>query len=219
MTEARPLCRLLQLASPMLPIGAYGYSQGLETAIEDGIVADAAAASSWIEDVFDASLRRFDLPLLLRMHRDWPDAAAWNALLLAGRDTAETRAETRQTGYSLAKLLVQLDEADDALLRPMAPVSLPLAFAAASRARGIGAADAIEAYAWSWAENQVAVAMKCVPIGQLAGQRILGAMAERIPAALPAVLALPDDGIRNFAPGLSIASCRHETQYSRLFRS
>ncbi len=222
----RNLCRLLQLASPMLPIGAYGYSQGFETAIEDGIVGDAATAETWIDDVFRFALATFDLPVLARMIRDGRDRperlGAWNDLLLAGRDTAETRAETLQTGYSLARLLVQLDATlppATAALLTTGPVSLPLAFAAAAVVWEIGTEEALEAYAWSWAENQVAVAMKCIPIGQVAGQRILMAMGERIPAALPGILALSDDDIATLAPGLAIASSRHETQYSRLFRS
>jgi urease accessory protein len=226
MADGRNLCRLLQLASPMLPIGAYSYSQGLETAIEDGIVIDAAGTEAWVADVFRMSLCRFDLPILARLHRDWagrPDrVAAWNALLLAGRDTAEAQAETRQTGYSLARLLLQLEivvGSDAGLLQAMAPASLPLAFALAARCWGIGVEETVMAYAWSWAENQGAVAMKCVPIGQVAGQRILMATAGLIDAAVPGVLALGDDDICNFAPGLSIVSARHETQYSRLFRS
>jgi len=225
MTTAN-LCHLLQLASPMLPIGAYGYSQGLETAIDEGVVTDAPAAAAWIRDVFHLSLARFDLPILLRLYRDWdadPDSAiAWNALLLAGRDTAEMHAEARQTGYSLAGLLTRLailTDADQAWLARAEPVSLPLAFALAARRWAIDEAAMLTAYAWSWAENQVAVAMKSVPIGQVAGQRILLDLAGLIPGALPAAMVLADEEIANLTPGLSILSARHESQYSRLYRS
>lgn len=226
MNDGRKLCRLLQLASPMLPIGAYSYSQGLETAVEDGLVTDAQQAEAWIADMFRFSVARFELPLLARLFRDWPDQPdrlyEWNTLLLAGRDTAEARAETLQTGYSLARLLTQLETIigpDAERLRTMKPVTLPLAYACAARSWGIGEREMLEAYGWSWAENQVAAAMKCVPIGQLAGQRILLAMGELIPALMPLVLNLDDDEICNFTLGLSIVSMRHETQYSRLFRS
>jgi urease accessory protein len=226
MADGRGLCRLLQLASPMLPIGAYGYSQGLETAIEDGIVVDAAGAEAWIADVFRFALCRFELPIMLRLHRDWsgrPDrVSSWNARLLAGRDTAETQAESLQTGYSLTRLLLQLGavgESDAALLERIGPASLPLAFAIAARCWGIGEQDALSAYGWVWAENQVVVAMKCVPIGQVAGQRILTAVAAGIPEIVTSMADYPHEAISNFAPGLTLAGCRHEIQYSRLFRS
>ncbi len=226
MIEPLALSRLLQLASPMLPVGAYSYSGGLEAAIESGTVCDAEAARGWIADVLDLYLARFELPILWRMHESWTrggdDAAAWNARFRAGRDTSEGRAETLQMGSSLVLLLRDLGEFPNPglqQLQAMAPVTFPLAYAFAAAGWDIPAEAALHAYAWSWAENQVGVAMKAVPIGQVAGQRILSAVAAEIPAIIAGVALLPDDAISNFAPGLTLAACRHETQYSRLFRS
>ncbi len=226
MIEPLALSRLLQLASPMLPVGAYSYSGGLEAAIESGVVQDAETARIWIEDVLDLYLARFELPILWRLHRAWAsdsdDAAEWNARFRAGRDTAEGRAETLQMGGSLVLLLRDLGEFPPerlARLQSMAPVTFPLAYAFATASWDIPVEAALHGYAWSWAENQVGVAMKAVPIGQVAGQRILTAVAGDITTIIARAAQCPDDAISNFAPGLTLAACRHETQYSRLFRS
>lgn len=210
----------------MLPVGAYAYSQGLEAAIEAGIVRDADSAASWIGDALRLYLGRFELPILWRMERAWMaiggDPAYWNEFLCAGRDTAEGRAETLQMGYSLLRLIESLEGFDRAAvdrLRAIPEPTFPLVYAFAATEWGIPAEAALQAYAWSWLENQVAVAMKAVPIGQAAGQRILLAFGGQLPEIAEMAAALEDDEISNFASGLSLASCRHETQYSRLFRS
>jgi urease accessory protein len=225
MIEPLALSRLLQLASPMLPVGAYSYSGGFEAAIESGMVHDANSARVWIEDVLDLYLARFELPILYRLHRAWADdgdVEDWNARFRAGRDTSEGRAETIQMGGSLVLLLRDLGGfPEDGLMRlqAMTPVTFPLAYAFACAHWAIPAEAMLHAYAWSWTENQVGVAMKAVPIGQVAGQRILAAMSAGIPAIVAGVIDYPDEAISNFAPGMTLASCRHETQYSRLFRS
>ena len=79
--------------------------------------------------------------------------------------------------------------------------------------------QALAAYLWAWAENQVMAAVKCVPLGQSAGQRLLAALGERIVPLVEVALCLPEARWSNYTPGLAIASSRHETQYTRLFRS
>jgi len=226
MIDPLPLSRLLQLASPMLPVGAYSYSGGLEAAIESGTVHDADSARIRIGDVLDLYLARFELPILSRLHGAWLNggdgADGWNARFRAGRDTSEGRAETLQMGSSLVLLLRDLGDFPGeglARLQSMAPVTFPLAYAFATAHWDIPVAAALHAYAWSWAENQVGVSMKAVPIGQVAGQRILTAIGRDIPEIIARAATHPDDAISNFAPGLTLAACRHETQYSRLFRS
>jgi len=226
MIEPQALSRLLQLASPMLPVGAYSYSGGLEAAIESGTVRDPITSQQWIEDVLSIYLARFELPILLRLHTGWlaggKGVPEWNSRFRAGRDTAESRSETLQMGGSLERLLRDLNAfPSDKLdrLQSMAPVTFPLAYAFATANWGIPAEAALQAYVWSWLENQVSVAMKAVPIGQASGQRILLAAGGEIPAIVSRVALLPDAAISNFAPGLTLAGCRHETQYSRLFRS
>jgi urease accessory protein len=198
------LARLLQLASPTLPVGAYSYSQGLEAAVEAGIVSDAASAERWIADVLEFSVARSDAPLLWQMLH----GEDRNELFAASRETAELRAETLQMGHSLARLLEDLGFGE---MRK--DLTFPAAFAIAARRWEIEPRAALVAYLWSWLENQVMAAVKAVPLGQTAGQKILlslGARLENVSC---------EAEFSNFAPGLSILSSRHETQYSRLFRS
>lgn len=211
------LTRLLQLASPALPVGAYTYSQGLEWAIEAGAVKDEATVLQWIADQLEWNLGRFEAPLLLKMMTGG-DIAELDARYLASRETAELRAETLQMGHSLRRLI---DDLHDPMLD--GAVTQTLTFAATwtwlAAHWDITPADALTAWLWSWAENQVMAALKAVPLGQAAGQRILLEIGGRIPAIVECGLALEDDAFSNFAPGFAIACARHETQYSRLFRS
>jgi urease accessory protein len=200
------LARLLQLASPTLPVGAYSYSGGLEAAIEAGIVKDAASAEKWIGDVLELSVCRMELPLFLKMMEKPSEIESLNSQFLASRETAELRAESVQMGYSLKKLLADLGAGEVPLEEP----SFPAAFAFAARYWKIEPQAALQAYLWAWLENQVMAAVKAVPLGQTEGQRILLSLSRTFPE-------VKDEG--NFAPGLAMLSMKHETQYSRLFRS
>jgi len=207
--------RLLQLASPTLPVGAYSYSGGLEAAVEAGIVKDAASAQQWIADVLDFSIVRMEAPVLLRAMKRPEDRRHWNEVFLASRETAELRAETAQMGFSLNKLLPELGVER----MEMEEVSFPVAFAHAAAAWGIAPQDALMAYLWAWIENQVMAAVKAVPLGQTDGQRMLLSLGKRIEETVGRASAIADDDLGNFAPGLPVLSSQHETQYSRLFRS
>lgn len=225
------LVRLLQLASPALPVGAYSYSQGLEAAVEAGEITDAASAERWIGDALAFSVAAVEAPLWRRLFAAWragdaAAAAAHDALFLATRETAELRAETLQMGYSLARLLGELDGASAAA--PLAALvaagggSFPAAFTFAAVRWEVTEEEALVGYLYAALENQVMAAIKAVPLGQTAGQRLLGALGARLPAlaAESARLAAgPDDELCNFTPGLAVLSSRHEAQYSRLFRS
>jgi urease accessory protein len=221
------LPRLLQLTSTMLPVGAYSYSQGLEYAIEARFVYDAESALAWISDVLSVSVARFEAPLMARMHGAWQQqnieqVVELNAYFIASRETAELRAETLQMGYSLLRLLEQLDDVPQvqlAALREQLEVSFPCAYALAAGAWNIPTAAAVHAYLWGWLENQVSAAMKCVPLGQVAGQRIIAALGKQLPLLAEKALQLEDEQLSNFSPMLAIVSSKHETQYSRLFRS
>lgn len=224
-TENRiaPDPRLWLLVSPTLPIGGYSYSQGLEYAIGAGWVRDAEQAGDWIGGLASTVLIRQELPLLARIHRcaqggDTAGVAYWNAYQLASRETAELRREDTQMGAALRRLLrtLQGPAACSELPGELAFVS---SFALACVAWQIGVADACAAFAWVWCENQVAAAVKLVPLGQTQGQRLLLGFAERLPALTAQALGCADDDLGMTAPGLAIASSAHETQYSRLFRS
>ena len=220
------LLRLLQLSSPGLPVGGYSYSQGLESAIDAGIVHDARSARDWIGECLELSVSCLDAPILLRLIDAWagPDAGKikyWSEFFLAARDTAELRAETAQMGASLAKLLRDLlPEAEaPAMLLAAAEIPLPNAFACASVLFNVPARAALSGFLFAWTENQVLAAVKTVPLGQVAGQRMLLSLTDAIERAIARAESLGDDEISNWTPALSILSMRHETQYSRIFRS
>ena len=216
----RTLLATLQLASPALPVGGFAYSQGLEKAIEDRFVHDAASAQRWIADLLQLVLARWEAPLFLRAH----DAAAigdadrlafCSAELLAARETAELRAESQQMGASLLRICPALRIAAPAL----EPAAFPAAFAAVCAALAIDRSAALAAYLWSWLENQVLVAVKSVPLGQQAGQRLLFDMHAPLAHAVATAESLGDDDLGSAPLGFALIAARHETQYSRLYRS
>ncbi len=216
--------RLLQLASPSLPVGAYSYSQGLEAAVEAGIVRDARSASQWIGDILAISLASMEAPIFLRLAAAWKSrdveaAHRWNAEFIASRETAELRAETLQMGYSLRTLLDSLAIEDSRDLQAFEELAYPTAFAFAVAAWKIDAREALTAYLFAWIENQVLAALKCVPLGQTDGQRVLLDLAQRIASVVERAAAISDDNLSSLAPGLALLSARHETRYSRIFRS
>jgi urease accessory protein len=220
--NAASLLHLLQFASPALPIGGYSYSQGLEAAIEEGRVHDAITAHAWLVRYLDEVLACWDAPLLWRLLRAFAarDVSAidtWSGCFLASRDTAELRAETVQMGYSLTRLIADLGVADVSLLGD--EVSLPAAYACAVDALGIPHEEALLAMLFSWAENQVLVCVKSVPLGQVAGQRMLLSLRPDIERAAATARTLPDTDLSNWSPGLSMLSMRHEVQHGRLYRS
>ena len=227
MANSLALSRLLQLASPMLPVGAYSYSQGLEWAIECGDVYDLDSAKTWIGDVLHIYQAHFELPVLHRLYlawqsNDWEAVQTWDTFYQAGRDTAEALAETKQMGYSLVRLLNDLNELPEDLLiniNQLPTPAFPTIYAAVAQHWQIPASDVLQGYAWGWVENQASAAMKSVPLGQVAGQKVLYALGQTLPDVVKLAMSLPDDEISNFNPLLSIAGCLHETQYSRLFRS
>jgi urease accessory protein len=218
------LLRLLQLASPMLPVGAYAYSQGLEWAVESGWVHDENSATDWIGGVLGTGPARLEVPVLARLYRAWEkgDTARvheWSRHLDAARESGELQAEARQLGESLAVLLAQLGVEAAHDWKEVEYAGFPTLFALAAVRYRVPLPETALGFLWAWCENQVAAAMKLVPLGQAAGQRILSALIERLPAAAEYGLALGDEAIGALAPRLAIASARHETQYTRLFRS
>ncbi|HEY8518818.1 MAG TPA: urease accessory UreF family protein [Gammaproteobacteria bacterium] len=211
--------RLWQLVSPTLPVGAFSFSQGLEQAVAAGAVRDEGAALAWIGGLLAHGVARVDLPVLLRVHLAWSvhDAAAvacWSEELTARRETAELRLEDASMGRALADVLGRLGVA-----LPSGDLPFPCAFGAACAEWGVPPVEAAAGYAWSWCEAQVAAAVKLVPLGHTAGQRLLLALGARIGPAVQAAAALDDDDIGASLPGFALASALHETQYTRLFRS
>lgn len=219
--------RLLQLASPTLPVGAYAYSQGLEWAVESGMVRDEASALTWIGDLLEWNIGRFEAPLLAQMLNacaasDTQRLAQLNTRFLASRESAELRAETVQMGYSLTRLLGELGAdgtAALALAGVLSTPSFPAVWACTAAAWQVEEDMALTAYLWSWMENQTLAALKAVPLGQASGQRIMLMLGARIVPIVEQARDLAEADYSNFAPGFAIACSQHETQYSRLFRS
>jgi urease accessory protein len=216
------------LASPALPVGGFSYSEGLEAAVEAGTVIDEAQAGDWLLAQLQLALGRSDLPAVAQACTAWQahDTARVQQLndwLLQTRETAELRAQAEQMGRSLLDWLRNGVHADDprlATLAALQPAPLwPTAFALACTVAGATRNDALLAFAWGWAENMAQAAMKAVPLGQAAAQRMLARLSAEIPAVVDAALVLPDGERQAFTPMLAILSAQHETQYSRLFRS
>lgn len=218
------ILRLMQLSSPMLPVGAYAYSQGLEYAAACRWVEDESSAEDWILGLMGHALGNLDVPVLARIHRAWRsnDAAAvrsWNERLFAARDSAEWQAEDRQMGQALARLLADLGIPEAAAWVAGPRTCFLSLFALAAARWNIAPDKAACGYLWAWAENQVTAAIKLVPLGQTAGQKILSAAVAAIPDIVCSGLALEDGEIGFTAPRHAMAGALHETQYTRLFRS
>ncbi|EJL98964.1 urease accessory protein UreF [Pseudomonas sp. GM102] len=222
-----PAWALLRLASPQLPIGGYSYSQGLEMAVDNGRVDDPDSARRWISDQLLLNLARFEAPLLLA-HCTAAAEENWAELLQhceehrASRETRELHQESRQMGYSLKQLLNGLPELDAparAFLDQCPEPHLALGWALAARAWQISPQDALAAWLWSWLENQLAVLMKTLPLGQQAAQRLTSELLPLLQQAQQDATRINPEHSGSAAFGLSLACMAHERQYSRLFRS
>ena len=220
------LMQLMWLASPALPIGGFSYSECLEAAVDTARAATERDASTWLIDQLHLGLSRSDLPAVAQAIAAWRGddharIAALNAWVLQTRESSELRAQSEQMGRSLLDWLRNHTTALPAQIAVLAAQqpTYPIAFALAASATQAPLRDCLLAYAFSWAENMTQAAIKSVPLGQSAGQRILSALAAEIPAAIDHALTLTDETRQAFAPMLAILSSQHEIQYSRLFRS
>jgi urease accessory protein len=239
--------QLMWLASPALPVGGFSYSEVLESAIDTGRVTNEAQASAWLVDQLHLSLARADLAVVSRAVSAWARGdldrvTELNQWVTQTRETTELRLQTEQMGRSLVEWLrnrtgdasTHRDDqrlAQCAALQPTPtwPVAFGLAVAlclpSPHGTAGISPVstqlveETLMSFAFGWAENMVQAAIKAVPLGQSAGQRILQALIDQIPAAIDHVLSLADSQRQAFTPMLAILSAQHETQYSRLFRS
>lgn len=221
--SASSLLQLIWLASPALPVGGFSYSEGLEAAVELAGVNTEQAAAEWLLDQLHLSLARGDLAVVAQAMSAWQAGdrsriGQLNAWVLQTRESAEFLLQTVQMGHSFVEWL-KLHHADAASIFSDVPASYPVAFAFAAQRAGASVRDGCLAFAFGWAENMVGAAVKAVPLGQSAGQRMLGRLAAEIPDATERAMALSDDERQAFSPMLAVLSAQHETQYSRLFRS
>ncbi len=226
---AASLLQLIWLASPALPVGGFSYSEGLESAIEYAGIATEAAVADWLLDQLHIAQARGDMAVVAQALHAWrcedhERARALNDWVLHTRETSELRLQAEQMGRSLADWLRNQHQGNENRLRAVQflaalPPTYPVAFALAASTTQAPARDVLLAYAFGWAENMVQAALKSMQLGQSAGQRILARLAQAIPAAADHAVQLADGERQAFSPMLAILSARHETQYSRLFRS
>ncbi|WP_300118950.1 urease accessory UreF family protein [Rhodoferax sp.] len=220
------LLQLMWLASPALPIGGFSYSEGLEAAVDTARVTTEAEAEDWLLDQLELSLARGDLAVLAQAIPAWRAAdasriATLNTWVLQTRESSELRAQTEQMGRSLLEWLRNHTTSSASQIELLAELqpTYPLVFALAASATGAPVRECLLACAFGWAENMVQAAIKSVPLGQSAGQRILSALTSAIPAAINHAMSVPDHARQAYSPMLAILSAQHEVQYSRLFRS
>lgn len=216
--------RLWQLISPALPVGAYAYSAGLEYAVDIGWVNSEEKANDWIVGQLENNLSTLDIPVLVRLYNAWQENSKekvmyWSRFLLASRESSELLAEDRHLGNALAQLLPELEIEEAIDWRGNQLVCFAAMFSLGAVRWNIPVEETAQGYLWAWCENQVAAAIKLIPLGQTAGQRILSDIVNVLPAAVKKGLLLADDDIGAVSPGVAMACTKHETQYSRLFRS
>lgn len=223
---AASLLQLIWLASPALPVGGFSYSEGLESGVDRAGVATESIASDWLRDQLQLSLARGDLAVIAQAIPAWRNTdlarvKALNDWVLQTRETSELRAQAEQMGRSLLEWLRNHHSVSTEHIEACAqlPPTYPVAYALAASPLVACVPDCLTAYAFGWAENMMQAALKSVPLGQSAGQRILARLAAEIPGAVNKAMAIGDEERQAFSPMLAILSSQHETQYSRLFRS
>ena len=223
MDADRRIVRLMAWLGPSFPVGAYAYSHGLEYAVEAGLVGDRETLATWVGGILAFGSARVDADLY---REAWHAARAGDAGRLAAtadlgralRGTRELAAEsTAQGGAFRDAVAAAWDGADPAPGRP-APV-YPVSVAAAVARAGIPLRDGLAAYLHALAANLVSAGIRLVPLGQVAGQRVLAGLEDAVLAAAGAALDRSPGDIGSAALVVDWASMQHETQYTRLFRS
>lgn len=228
--ETTALLRLLQLASPALPVGAYTYSEGLETLVQAGKLHTAQQVNHWLTQELSCGAVRLEAAVMVRSHRamvqsDWQTLTTWNHWLSAARETAELRAQSWQMGRSLTRLVAQICPElapplmDAEFNQPAESWNFAVAFGLTAAHWQISELAALAGYLQSWATNLINASVKLVPLGQTIGQQLLLELTPQLETAAREILTLPDAALLSSGWGFAIASMQHETLYSRLFRS
>ncbi|MBR8830081.1 MAG: Urease accessory protein UreF [Chroococcopsis gigantea SAG 12.99] len=225
MIESQQLLYLLQLVSPTLPVGAYSYSEGLETLVEQKIIHDGDTLSHWLSQSLSCGSVRVETAIMLRAYREFSIGnfdriTFWNNWLSASRETTELRQQSWQMGQSLGKLLLQLSPGLQATsLKSIFPCNYAIVFGIAAAHGGIKIDLATTGYLQAWTSNLINAAVRLIPLGQTTGQLILKELGPCLLSAGQDILTLDDGELASCNWGLSLASMQHEVQYSRLFRS
>jgi len=216
---------ILQLASPALPVGAYGYSEGLETLVENGTITNADNLKYWLKSELIYGSIRLDAGVIVRAFHavktdDIEALKGWNLWLSAARDGEELRAASWQMGRSLMQLLGKLEPGILPLVHAVGyPCNYAIAFAITCAHWDINIQACLLAYLHSWANNLITAGIKLIPLGQTAGQELLLGLQSLLTTTVEEILLMEDDDLGCCNWGLSLASMQHEIQYTRLFRS
>lgn len=222
---SRRLLHLLQLVSPALPVGAYSYSEGLETIVQTNGITNSTTLEQWLTQELRYGAIRLEAAVLLRLY-DCAQAhqldrlTYWNQWLSAFRETEELREQSWQMGRSLSRLLSDLQPELIPVLQACGePCNFAAAFALAAAHWQIDRGTVALGYLYSWASNLINAGVRLIPLGQTQGQRILLNLYPQLEQTAQGLLPLADDDLWNCSVGVAIASMNHETLYSRLFRS
>jgi urease accessory protein len=219
------LLSLLQLANSALPVGAYSYSEGLETLTATGTIDSRQSLERWLLSELRDGAIRLEAAVMVRGLRaagseDRSALAYWNAWATATRETEELRQQSWQMGSALSRLLVALvPQLQVPVSACGSPCNFSLAFGIAAAHWQIDEFAAILGYLHSWASNLISAGVKLIPLGQTAGQKLLLNLHPTLINAAREIVSLEDDDLCGTYWGLSLASMNHETLYARLFRS
>ncbi len=222
---SQSLLRLFQLVSPSLPVGAYSYSEGLESLVEKKIIQDASSLQKWLITELNYGSIRLETAVMVRgyhcvLKQDIKGLNDWNQWLSATRETQELRQQSWQMGQSLRRLLPDLEPNLSSIIEQIQlPCNYAIAVSLALAAWEINLSDAIIGYLWSWATNLVSAGVRLIPLGQTEGQKILLTLNSHFFEVTEDILWLKDEDLFTCSWGLALASMSHETQYTRLFRS
>jgi urease accessory protein len=227
MTADAALYRLMTWLSPGYPVGAYSYSHGVEYAVEAGLVRDRETLCQWIAQALRHGAGLVDAALLAAAWRavdatETPRLDAVMALAKAWRGSAEMALESRAQGTAFlaaTRAAWPQPRLDEAALRCRGEAMLPVAVGVAASAHGVALPPTLRAYLHAFASNLVSAGVRLIPLGQTEGQRAIAALEPDVDGALRLALGTPLDDIGTASPMLDWCSMRHETQYTRLFRS
>ena len=216
------LLRLLQLSSASLPIGAYAFSQAMESAVHSGWISDSDDARQWLSLQMTHSIASVDAPILLRLMRsldrdDLETFVYWNAYSLACRESKELRLADIEMGAAMKRLLENIDLSFPCI--NLKEICFCAGFAVAAVQWKILPRMALTGLFWSWLENSIAAAVKLVPLGQNAAQRLIGELLPIIQPAIDKAELMDDRFVGSGLPAIGMASAWHESQHTRLFRS
>ncbi len=220
MTDTTALQRLLTWLSPAFPVGSFAWSQGLETAIAEGRVADAASLKDWIGGSIAHGGLRTDAIVLAQAHIGQQNAARLAEiaeLAIALTAASERRLETTLTGETFG--IAARAWPSDVFARLPQPCPYPVAVGAIAGAHGIGLNETLIGYLTASVHSQVSVAVRLVPLGQTAGLQVMAGLETAIAALASAAANLSLDDISGIAYAAEIAQMRHETLGTRIFRS